>query len=334
MIAAQDGMNTDPQAHVRLLDGQPAVVWKRLIADTETPVGAALKLFEPGRGDFLLESVEGGETRGRYSLLGLDPDLVFRAEGDTCEVNRNWMHDREAFAALPGGALAELRALVEACRFPVPEALPPALACLVGYFGYGSLVNRATLTTGHVAAHRARLKGWRRTWRPRPQMPALADMGAAVSLPDGATPALLTAHRAESAAIDGLLVIDFAVNLPGIDAREFRYHRRDISLADLEFSDPGHGLGAEIALHVYEARIEHPATEGPAPILRSYLDAVMQGFLREFGADGLHRFVSETDAFHAPIHEDRAEPLYPRAVSLSPAEVELFDVVLGRGASV
>jgi anthranilate synthase component I len=136
MIAAQDGMNTDPQAHVRLLDGQPAVVWKRLIADTETPVGAALKLFEPGRGDFLLESVEGGETRGRYSLLGLDPDLVFRAEGDTCEVNRNWMHDREAFAALPGGALAELRALVEACRFPVPEALPPALACLVGYFGY------------------------------------------------------------------------------------------------------------------------------------------------------------------------------------------------------
>lgn len=203
---------------------------------------------------------------------------------------------------------------------------------LVGYFGYGSLVNRATLTTGHVAAHRARLKGWRRTWRPRPQMETLPDMGAALSLPDGGTPALLTAHRAEGASIDGLLVIDFAVNLPGIDAREFRYHRREITLADLEFEsrDAAHGLGADVSLHVYEARIEHPPASGPTPILRSYLDAVMQGFLREFGAEGLHRFVLETDAFHMPIHEDRAEPLYPRSVSLSVAEIALFEAALGR----
>ena len=61
--------------------GQPALVWRRLIADTETPVGAALKLMHEGRGDFLLESVQGGEVRGRYSLLGLAPDLVFRARG-------------------------------------------------------------------------------------------------------------------------------------------------------------------------------------------------------------------------------------------------------------
>ncbi|WP_156839233.1 anthranilate synthase component I [Novosphingobium aquimarinum] len=136
MIAAQDETAIRTQALARLAEGVPGVVWKKIIADTETPVGAALKLFEPERGDFLLESVEGGETRGRYSLLGLDPDLVFRAQGDACEVNREWWYDREAFVALPGGALAELRALVEACRFPVPEELPPALACLVGYFGY------------------------------------------------------------------------------------------------------------------------------------------------------------------------------------------------------
>ena len=81
-------------ARQQLAGGRPALVWRRLVADTETPVGAALKLIEPGRGDFLLESVEGGEVRGRYSLLGLDPDLVFRATGHACEVNRGWRHDR------------------------------------------------------------------------------------------------------------------------------------------------------------------------------------------------------------------------------------------------
>jgi anthranilate synthase component 1 len=122
-----------------LAAGRPALVWRKLVADTETPVGAALKLIEPGRGDFLLESVEGGAVRGRYSLLGLDPDLMFRATGHSCEVNRAWRHDREAFEPLPGDALAELRALADSCRIDVPRALPPALACLVGYFGYETI---------------------------------------------------------------------------------------------------------------------------------------------------------------------------------------------------
>ena len=125
-------------ARRQLADGKPALVWRRLVADTETPVSAALKLIEPGRGDFLLESVEGGEVRGRYSLLGLAPDLVFRATGPACELNTQWRHDREAFAALAGDSLAELRALVEACRIEVPEDLPP-IACLVGYFGYETI---------------------------------------------------------------------------------------------------------------------------------------------------------------------------------------------------
>jgi hypothetical protein len=203
---------------------------------------------------------------------------------------------------------------------------------LVGYFGYGSLVNRATLATGVVAAFPARLNGWRRSWRPRP------DMGPTpgVTLPDGLTPALLSAHRAEGSAIDGLLVIDLAVNLPVIDAREFRYHRRDITLAELTFDAvltekvAGVRLDPAKRLHIYEARTEHPETVGPSPILRSYLDAVMQGFLREFGKEGVHRFVAETDAFHLPIHEDRDRPLYPRAVTLSAAETGLFDLALGR----
>src|SRR3546814_18049890 len=59
----------------------PRLIWTRMVADTETPVSALLKLTQPGRGDFLLESVEGGAARGRYSLIGLDPDLVFREIG-------------------------------------------------------------------------------------------------------------------------------------------------------------------------------------------------------------------------------------------------------------
>jgi anthranilate synthase component 1 len=126
-------------AAVALAQGRPALVWRRLIADTETPVGAGVKLIEPGRGDFLLESVEGGEVRGRYSLLGLDPDLLFRAKGHTAEINRSWKHDREAFTPLPGDCLDELRALVASCRIEVPPELPRALACLVGYFGYETI---------------------------------------------------------------------------------------------------------------------------------------------------------------------------------------------------
>ena len=109
------------------------------MADTETPVGAALKLIEPERGDFLLESVEGGEVRGRYSLLGLDPDLVFRARGEEGEINRLWQHDRAAFAPVGGRSLDALRALIGECRIDVPEGLPPALACLVGYFAYETI---------------------------------------------------------------------------------------------------------------------------------------------------------------------------------------------------
>ncbi len=123
-------------AREALAAGKPALVWTTRVADTETPVAAALKLIEPGRGDFLLESVEGGSVRGRYSLLGLAPDLVFRAEGHAAAINPAWLTDRDAFTPCDEPTLAALRTLVGACRMDVPAALPRALACLVGYFGY------------------------------------------------------------------------------------------------------------------------------------------------------------------------------------------------------
>ena len=126
----------DALARTQLAAGKPALVWRSMIADTETPVSAMLKLFEPERGDFVLESVEGGAVRGRYSLIGLAPDLVFRANGPGAEINRHWLTNRDGFEPLTEDSLTALRALVASCRIDVPEGLPPALACLVGYFGY------------------------------------------------------------------------------------------------------------------------------------------------------------------------------------------------------
>ncbi len=126
-------------AREALAAGRPALVWRRQVADTETPVAAGLKLIESGRGDFLLESVEGGSVRGRHSLIGLAPDLVFRARGNAAEVNDRWLTDRAAFGPTDAPTLHALRALVAACRMDVPPELPRALACLVGYFGYETI---------------------------------------------------------------------------------------------------------------------------------------------------------------------------------------------------
>ncbi|WP_066795935.1 anthranilate synthase component I [Sphingomonas soli] len=123
-------------ARAALAAGRPALLWRSQIADTETPVAAALKLIEPGRGDFLLESVEGGSVRGRHSFIGLAPDLVFRATGNEAAVNADWLHDRSAFRPCAQPALEALRALVGDCRMDMPPELPRALACLVGYFSY------------------------------------------------------------------------------------------------------------------------------------------------------------------------------------------------------
>ena len=133
------GLEGKAAALEALAQGRGAVVWQRLIADIETPVSAALKLIEPGRGDWVLESVESGETRGRYSLLGLDPDLMFEVTGDKARINRDWRTDREAFEPIATPALQALRDLVAECRFDVPDGLPKALATLVGFFAYETI---------------------------------------------------------------------------------------------------------------------------------------------------------------------------------------------------
>ncbi len=116
--------------------GRAQVVYTKHIADLETPVSAFLKLGEGRDNAFLLESVQGGETRGRYSIIGLKPDLIWRCRGDRSEINRQARADADAFAPEEGKPLDSLRALVNACRMELPAGVPPSAAGLYGYLGY------------------------------------------------------------------------------------------------------------------------------------------------------------------------------------------------------
>src|SRR5271166_3904843 len=89
-------------------EGHPQLVYTRLVADLETPVSAMLKLCAGRPYSFLLESVEGGAVRGRYSIIGLDPDLLWRAHGDKAEINDAPLKTQAAFRPCEGGTLDAL----------------------------------------------------------------------------------------------------------------------------------------------------------------------------------------------------------------------------------
>jgi anthranilate synthase component I len=115
--------------------GEPQVVWTTLVADLETPVSAFLKIARRPLG-FLLESVEGGAVRGRYSIIGLEPDVVWRANGGIAEINRTARADPDIFVACPQPPLEALRSLIAESRIALPPNLPPMAAGVFGYLGY------------------------------------------------------------------------------------------------------------------------------------------------------------------------------------------------------
>ena len=120
----------------RYAQGEPQVVWTTLVADLETPVSTFLKVAGGRPMSFLLESVEGGAVRGRYSMIGLDPDLVWRANGKTAEINRAARAKPDTFASCAEPPLQALRTLIAESRIALPDALPPMAAGLFGYLGY------------------------------------------------------------------------------------------------------------------------------------------------------------------------------------------------------
>ena len=172
------------------------------------------------------------------------------------------------------------------------------------FFGYGSLVNRAT--QDYPGVKRATVSGWRRAWR---------HTGARKV-------AFLTAVPCPNTRIDGLLAEVPGGDWAALDAREWAYIRAP--------AEPGRGA------QIYHIPADlHTAPSHTHPILLSYLDVVVQGYLNEFREAGVTRFFATTDGWEAPIINDRTAPQYPRAQQLSPDETALVDAMLSDvGATV
>ena len=116
--------------------GRNQLVYSRLAADLDTPVSLMLKLTGAQQDAFLLESVTGGEVRGRYSIIGMKPDLIWQCHGTKARLNRQARYDRDTFEEEAADPLASLRALIEESRIKLPGDLPQASAGLFGYLGY------------------------------------------------------------------------------------------------------------------------------------------------------------------------------------------------------
>jgi anthranilate synthase component I len=130
-------MQIDPPATAfvrRYARGEPQIVWTTLVSDLETPVSAFLKIAGERPMSFLLESVEGGEVRGRYSIIGLDPDLIWRTAAGRAEVHRTG--NGSGFRPCAEAPLTALRALIAESRVELPDTLPPMAAGIFGYLGY------------------------------------------------------------------------------------------------------------------------------------------------------------------------------------------------------
>ncbi|WP_259779774.1 anthranilate synthase component I [Aestuariispira ectoiniformans] len=130
----------DFEAFKTLYDnGQAQVVWTTLVADLETPVSAFLKIADSKPNSFLLESVEGGAIRGRYSFIGMKPDVIWRCFGNKAEVNRRALVDTHHFEQSDKPTLESLKDLTESSRIDLPSHLPPMAAGIFGYMSYDTV---------------------------------------------------------------------------------------------------------------------------------------------------------------------------------------------------
>lgn len=129
--------------------GEGQVVYTEIVADLETPVSAYMKLTDGRPNSFLLESVEGGAIRGRYSFIGMKPDLIWRAQGNRAEINRSARFDPDAFEPCAEPTLESFRNLLAEMHIDLPDELPPMSAGLFGYMAYDTVKLMERLPTGN-----------------------------------------------------------------------------------------------------------------------------------------------------------------------------------------
>lgn len=173
------------------------------------------------------------------------------------------------------------------------------------FFGYGSLVNLAT--HDYADPQPAHLSGWRRVWR-------------RTSLRDAA---FLSVERRDGAEIAGIVARVPGADWTALDAREAAYARRDVT-------DKVHHPSRRAPVAVYEVQDNLLSDRTDHPILQSYLDVVVQGYLRVFGLEGANAFFDSTAGWDTPILDDRATPIYPRAQRLTDDERDFIDDALTR----
>ncbi|MEP1355539.1 MAG: gamma-glutamylcyclotransferase family protein [Tateyamaria sp.] len=173
------------------------------------------------------------------------------------------------------------------------------------FFGYGSLVNRAT--HDYPQAQAATLQGWRRVW----VRTELRDV------------VFLSIHPAPGHSIEGLIASVPNADWVALDQRESGYARINAT-RDVNHAAPASSIAA------YQVPPDQQRTGGDHRILLSYLDVVVQGFVREFGTAGAEAFFATTDGWDTPVLDDRGAPRYPRAQNLSAQDRSLTDLLLAQ----
>ena len=198
-------------------------------------------------------------------------------------------------------------------RCPIRGAMTPPC-----FFGYGSLVNRRT--HAYPEARPASARGWSRRW----QGTRLRRVAYLTVVPD------------RGAEIAGLVAAVPGADWAALDLRETGYARHLVVDLAVDAAAPLIGPGPAPAnapgigeVQIYAVEERH-AEEGAHPILLSYLDTVIQGYLEVYGEAGARAFFDTTAGWHLPLLDDRAAPAYPRATQLTPAERAVVDANLAR----
>lgn len=181
----------------------------------------------------------------------------------------------------------------------------------ISYFGYGSLVNTATLP-GHTKVTPGSLSGWTREWRIRGKGAMGRGVCSLSVAPDPGT------------AIRGVLANEPKSGLEKLEQREWKYDR--VHGVGEAFSCDEKGADGPEDMFLFRSRREHAHWgDDEHPILQSYLDCVLAGFHAFWGEAGVTHFLETTNGWHVPVLADRSEPVYPRAVQLDAKLAELID---------